>query len=546
MIETTLHQNAFWRLQATARDDRRRIVELAEDRILDHDNDACQKARSDLTSPRQRLAAEMGWLPGVSPRRATELAMMLLKDPTSVRTEAGLPRLARANLMAAAFEAVNGNNDPVDLANFIVEIALVVDGLSVDEITQDVNEDRAVSRFPLVQVEPVEAELAERKRYYRSAIKEALNRLPTASLVDAMTRAVDIATRRGASHAPELVDELVDSYEVEAQDFLQKEAANASILIAAIREAAKTDPSTTESLIGNLARVVRKWDTVAQPIQLSAKARGLDHSPSNELGFMIRSLAVDLFNEHDLIEQAKRITGLLQEVFAELPQLSERTEEDTDALEGIVRNRQQAESQQAKWAEEIKYEADVGILFKDRLSISPQGVTWNNQSYLLGAVTRIRWGGVRHSVNGIPTGTTYTIGFGDDRSEAVAEFRKEEVFSAFVDRLWRAVGIRLLMKVLGELRSGKEARFGSSSVKDDGIMLTRHKFWSSEAVWLPWHAIQISSVSGSFHIEAKDDAKVYTSLSYIEVPNTHVLEHAIRMAFKRGCPRLSDLLSSEA
>ena len=64
--EPVMFQNAFQLLGATVRDDRRRIVELAEEKSLELDHEACQKARSDLTSPRTRLSVEMGWLPGAN------------------------------------------------------------------------------------------------------------------------------------------------------------------------------------------------------------------------------------------------------------------------------------------------------------------------------------------------------------------------------------------------------------------------------------------------------------------------------------------------
>lgn len=53
----------------------------------------------------------MAWLPGVSPRKAVQLAGQVLQDPMSVHTESGLPSLAHANVMAAAFEAVDATDD---------------------------------------------------------------------------------------------------------------------------------------------------------------------------------------------------------------------------------------------------------------------------------------------------------------------------------------------------------------------------------------------------------------------------------------------------
>ena len=173
---TALHRTPFAILGVTTRDDRRRIVELAEEKSLELDHDVCQKARSDLTNPRTRLNAEIAWLPGVSPRKASQLVESLLHGPMAVREESGLPALAHLNLLAAAFEAVDGGHDAGDLAGFIQEVAYLAEDLDPEHILRDINEDRAVSGFPEVRaLDQIEAELAERKRYYRSAIKDALN-----------------------------------------------------------------------------------------------------------------------------------------------------------------------------------------------------------------------------------------------------------------------------------------------------------------------------------------------------------------------------------
>lgn len=545
--ETALHRNPFWVLGATSRDDRRRIVELAEERSLALDHDVSQKARSDITNPRTRLTAEIAWLPGVSPRRAEQLSRQVLQNPMSIRAEKGLPTLAHTNLMAAAFEAVGEQDDPDDVAEFIQEMAYLVEDLSVEEITRDINEDRGVSGFPEIRSpEQVESELGERRRYYRNTIKDALNRMSPVALVAVMTDAVEAATSGGEDQAPGLIDELVDSYEVETQQFLQKEAENVHKLIKATRESGRSGEPAVKPLVDRLEAVTRNWENIAHPIQLSSKARGILHRPSTELAFSIRSLAVDLFNEHDLLTQSNRITNLLQELFAHVPELAERVEQDAEALQNIFHERKQAEAHRAEWAREITYRAEVGMVFKDTLSISPEGVSWKGQHFPLGAITRVRWGGVRHSLNGIPTGTTFTVAFGDNRAEAVVELKKEDVYSAFVDKLWRAVGVRLLTELLEALKAGRQITFGDSVIRDDGVTLTRHKFLGSEQVRLGWHQSHVWSADGSFIIGAKDDKKTYAQLPYIAMPNVHILEQGIRMAFKKpGLRVLSDLLKGD-
>lgn len=542
---TALHKSPFAILGITSRDDRRRIVELAEERSLELDHDVCQKARSDLTNPRTRLSAEVAWLPGVSPRKASQLIERLLHDPMSAREESGLPMLAHLNLLAAAFEAFDGAHDAENLTSFIQEVAYLVDELSPEDILRDINEDRAVSGFPEVRaLDQIEAELTERKRYYRGAIKDALDRLPPTTLVQVVTNTVDEVTWGGEDHAPALIDDLVDSYEVETQGFLHKEAENVYKLINAIRDSANSGESAVKPYIDKLDAVARNWDKVAQPIQLSAKARGIDHGASRDLAYKIRGLAIDLFNKHDMLTQSQSLMSLLQELFAELPEVSERIEKDAAALADIFHKRKQTLALRDEQAREITYRAEIGVIFKDILSISPEGISWKGQNFPLDSITRVRWGGVRHSINGVPSGTTYTIAFGDKNSEAVVELRKDNIYSTFIDKLWKAVCVRLLGEMLEALKSGRDLDLGCALLHDDGVTLEKRKLLgANEKMRCSWSQVQIWNADGAFCIGSKDDRKTSAAISYIHVANTHILEQAIRIAFKKpGIRRLSDLL----
>ncbi len=150
-------------------------------------------------------------------------------------------------------------------------------------------------------------------------------------------------------------------------------------------------------------------------------------------------------------------------------------------------------------------------------------------------------------MNGIPTGTTYTLAFGDNRSEAVVELKRGEVYSTFLEKLWHAVCFRLLTDLLESLKSGKEINFGEADIRDDGVTLTKYKFLSSnERVRCSWYQTRIWTADGTFYIGAKEDKKTYAGLSYIHTPNVHILEQAIRMAFKKPDMRgLSDVLQED-
>ncbi len=261
----------------------------------------------------------------------------------SVRNGEGIPALAHCNLLAAAFEAVDSKHLASDVALFAEQLARLVDELDAEIILRAINEDRSVSGFPEVKgADQVSEELSARKRIYRNAIKDALNRLPPNELIRAMTLLVNSTTSNGTVHAPELVDELVDSYAVETQQFFRREAENAEKLIAAARESAKAGETAVKTIVDRLENVLRNWNKVAQPLQLSFKARGLDHDSSKNVAYKVRSLAIDLFNNHDHLRESLRLTQMLKELFSEVPDVLDRVQEDAKTLGDISQRREEA------------------------------------------------------------------------------------------------------------------------------------------------------------------------------------------------------------
>lgn len=221
----------------------------------------------------------------------------------------------------------------------------------------------------------------------------------------------------------------------------------------------------------------------------------------------------------------------------------EKVQKDADTLDEIFRNNKQPEPRNKEWEQKITYHAEVGIVFKESLSISPKGVAWKDKCYPLNSVTRIRWGGGRHSVNRIPTGSAYTLAFGDVYSEVAVKLRNQTTYTTFIDKIWHAVGMRLITELVETLKAGKEVQIGEATLRDGSVGLIKHNFLgSNELVWCPWSQINIWNSDGVFYIDAINDKKIYVGLSYINIPNVHFLEQIVRMALKKsGMTKLSDI-----
>lgn len=336
-----LLQNPFHILNASPRDNRRRIMELADERSLLLDSSECMEARSDLTNPRKRLSAEVAWLPGIGPKRVGEVLSLIESSPTDLLAVDNLSSIARANLLASGLARLPNHNAD-DVAEWILEISWAFEDLDPEELSVIINEERVVSGFPEVSdLSAVEAEIQERRRHYRQVIKAALDNLSPKELVEAVTVAVESATDDGEEHGPILIADLIDSYEVEAQGFLDKEEGNIRALVEKLQAAvdAERPDSALAPMVNQLIQVVKNWDTVAQPIQVSTKSRGLDHDASHRVAGLVRGLTIHMFNEHGKLDFSQQLTNMLQEVFAEVGEVAERTAEDADALGEIAERR---------------------------------------------------------------------------------------------------------------------------------------------------------------------------------------------------------------
>lgn len=538
--KTSLQNNPFAILGATTRDSRSRLIELADEVALVSNNDEAQSAQSALLNIRTRLAAEMSWLPGVAPKKAATIVNDFATEKMRQSAD-DLPPLARANVLSSTAQATAGTALPDEVTTLLYRLAIAIEDVSIDTVVRDINEDRSVAGFPQVRDEGIVLEEFEtRKAEYRKAINDTLSRLPSRTLVKVMEAVVHRSTKEGSVHAPAFVQEIVAAYEYGLKGFIEAESSNAESLVRRGINAAANGEASVFPVIDEIGKLVGNFNTIVGPVQLIAKTNGIEHAATQRLAVTIRGLAITLHNEHSFVEAPARITSLLNDHFGLLDTLLDQVSQDQEYLKEAVEGKKRSEAERVEFEKEITYSADIGAVFKDRVSISPAGVSWQNNHIALEAVTRFRWGGTRNSVNGIPTGTNYMIFLGDARSSFTINTRKSDIYGNLIDRIWRTIGLRLLLETIGSLKSGKQVRFGTAIVQDDGVILPRHKlFGSREAVTLGWSQVNVWSKDGSFFIGSRTDKNVYSSIPYQSCDNVPVLENLIRAFFKTDKAKVS-------
>ncbi|BDX02836.1 hypothetical protein MACH16_15840 [Marinomonas pontica] len=287
-----------------------------------------------MTNPRKRLSAEVAWLPGIGPKRVGEVLSILESSPADLLKLDCFSSVAETNLLVAAFIRLSFYNvDEIEV--WILKIAQLFESLNFEDLMVTLNDDRVVSGFPEVSdLFSISAEIDKRRRYYRQSIVSVLNSMPPRKLVEAVTAVVESATNYGNDPGPILIADLIDSYEVDVQSILDNKEAKINSLVEKLRVAVDTNQpdSKLDLLVGHLVEIVKDWGIIAQPIQISAKSRGLDHHASYRVANLVRSLSIDIFNEYDKVDLTKRLIYMLNEVFMVVGEFAEQITEDINLL----------------------------------------------------------------------------------------------------------------------------------------------------------------------------------------------------------------------
>ena len=140
-------KNPFHILGATTRDNRHRIIELAEERSLLSDADECMAAQGILIHPLKRISAEVAWLPGVDLSTSDEVLKRLDSPNQNLLNITGLTHIARANLLVSGLSRLP-NLPTSNIVEWILAIAQASEAINSETVCAILNEDRRASGFP--------------------------------------------------------------------------------------------------------------------------------------------------------------------------------------------------------------------------------------------------------------------------------------------------------------------------------------------------------------------------------------------------------------
>jgi hypothetical protein len=322
-----LKNNPFFLLNVTTRDNKQIVTEVVENLIIEGDlqESVLLNAQKDLLVSKSRLEAEIKWFPDIAPKRIAEITKILQNDNFNFFELAKeLNGVSQSNLIAHICSSQKRN-----IESIILLISAQQD-ISIETVKNAINSNRRIAGFPEVSDSLVVDALKDLYSHYTQIILDQILTFEHPGHI--MTRIVE---QFSTSEIKEkrFLELIADKYDGWVVPQLRNYEDKIDFLINQIKE----DEKECESVLKDIIEVLKLWDEYAQPSQLIFHAKGLDEPRSKKIFDKIRNLSLWLANEKQLHQLSLELSKSAKSIFAELPSVSNKLDEDIEQLEDLVK-----------------------------------------------------------------------------------------------------------------------------------------------------------------------------------------------------------------
>lgn len=333
-------ETAFYLLGASTLDNKNRIREIADERAILEDEQSMRDAQRALCTPNKRVEHEIAWFPGIHQDSIAKLIERAKRGLVSSHISgcdfpSQLHPLAYCNLLTLALNYYNTADIPVNeetASYLLLALAESSEKLHENQIRSIINADRLRANFP--ETNDVSSALQRQQSFYVSVLHNFLTKLNQDIALPILTETIEKTTSMGERQNFYLLDELVSMYEVHHTENLEALEEEIKKGIQQIKNYSpeKLDKNSFSESIKQLLELVRRWDRIAQPIQVSLKSKGIEDKRSRDICMLLRELAVHIFNKYDDADSARTIVEVLRDLFKEVPSVEDLLQDDEDFL----------------------------------------------------------------------------------------------------------------------------------------------------------------------------------------------------------------------
>lgn len=321
-----LTDNPFYILGADYNASASELSALVEDVEIDgtFSSDVLHRVQQALVTPRTRLLAELSWLPELSGAQVRKVFALLENGDQSELLGAidHFPELARANVAAHVCLSQAAERETL---HFLVA---AWDDLNAQHLLSFINEMRTASGFPKVDEKQVKDALEDLQSWHAAAAAEGVWRSSAPGHL--MNDVVEAELDRDPSTA--FLRLFVQEYDSRSEPDLARIEADINHHL---EEARKVDHTLT-SHVDAICELLDAWDDVNQPVQLYEQHRGHEEGRSKRIYKSIRTVCIDLANDHEKFEDALRLSEALLNTFPELESVAVALKKDVDDLKSLT------------------------------------------------------------------------------------------------------------------------------------------------------------------------------------------------------------------
>lgn len=338
MRKIFLEQNPFYILEVSPNEKRASIISKAEEKAFFADGNECEEAQAKLLNPEKRLSAELDWFYEISIEKMADIHNCISESKEIAFDD--LTGISRLNAVLHNF-LLSNYDDYFELGYAILELDELYNGIDISELLTTINTNRQKSGLREVLEDELEREFNKKRDQIRQLVSDKTINLNEEDYIDFITMIAEKCIADEDYNDGVVISDIVDQYEIKIQDLIEEAADEIHSHIERIKELSNDE--AIENNITGLIRRVEKWDRLVQPLQLKSMASGLPHRSSEEIGFEIRELALFLHNEKGLTEESLKLVDAMRDFFAELSNLAELFESDSNTLTEILEGGEEAD-----------------------------------------------------------------------------------------------------------------------------------------------------------------------------------------------------------
>ena len=344
-----LKENPFNILDVALSDNRKKIAEAAEENGFLLGEEICSEAQSVLINPAKRLGAEMAWFPEADAADIAAIRNAISGDQPIITTS--LTGYSKLNAMVYNL-GIAEHFATHDLGFDIVAIDEQYNSIDIAQLTKIINLAREKAGMSSVAENEVQECHRRGIEDIRKLINEKLKPFDEKAYIEFVTVIGEQYVADKRHNAGPILFDILDQYEIRMQSEIDAKASQIIQYVDLIK--AEQDKGTIKKSISKVIERVQAWDVYAQPLQCRSQATGLPHEISSKLAWEIRGLILFLNNEKQLTTEAKDLASAMKAVFIELGEFKEVFTKDTEKLNEIERDQQNAalwKSLEAKFKE---------------------------------------------------------------------------------------------------------------------------------------------------------------------------------------------------